>query len=152
MSIASCGARSRRQPNRCCSATAAASHYRLRAFAALANRAHWTQPCPMPLLRWRVADTSALFQPAAVRVRIVPFNVPSPAHRRVAQLSWVTLRPYPAHRSTVCFNFQLLAGAEPCLPRKPCCAEVTCQPLKTGLARMAAVANVMLARTDEVIE
>jgi hypothetical protein len=59
----------------------------------LANRAHWTQPCPMPLLRRRVADTSALFQRATVRVRIVPFNASSPGHRRVAQLSWVTLRP-----------------------------------------------------------
>jgi hypothetical protein len=44
----------------------------------------------MPLLRRRVADTSALFQRAVVRVRIVPFNVSSPTHRRVAQLSWVT--------------------------------------------------------------
>ena len=67
-----------RQPNRCCAAALAASLYRPQAVAASASRAHRTPPCPMPPLRRRVADTSAHFQRAPVRVRFVPFNISVP--------------------------------------------------------------------------
>jgi hypothetical protein len=59
----------------------------------------------MSRLRRRVADTSALFQRAPVRVRLAPFNV-----------SFIFAscdEVFPAYSSSFhdCLNFQLLAGA-----------------------------------------